>query len=277
MTTLVPRVRIVTVTPKMAEKWLDANTRNRSVRQHRVVMYAAIIRKNEWELTGDAIVIDEDGALLNGQHRLAAIVLADKAAQLLVLEGLPSKAQDVMDRGLARSMADALKLRGETDVNNLAAALRWLHRIDYSERTGHANYRHAELAPTVPVMLRILDDHPDVRESIKIVRSGLLNNRIMRPGHTTALHYRARMIDHDEADAFFEQVFTGAKLEATSPIFALRRAVIGDKQRHTSKMPDFREAALIIKAWNFWRDGREIQALTWHGGGTKSEAFPIMH
>lgn len=31
----------------------------------------------------------------------------------------------------------------------------------------------------------------------------------------------------------------------------------------------------LIKAWNAWRDGRELKILGWKRGGAKPEPFPI--
>ena len=71
-------MKVETITPKLAEKWMEANKNNRPLRRSLVGRYAGAIRRGQWELNGESIKFDEDGVLFDGQHRLAAVVEANK-------------------------------------------------------------------------------------------------------------------------------------------------------------------------------------------------------
>jgi hypothetical protein len=120
-----PRARIIEITPVRAQAILEnCNDHNRGCEDRRIGMYAREMRAGHWMFTGEAIKVARDGTLLDGQHRLWALLEAGITLPLLVITGLDPRAQEVMDQGMPRRLNDALQIRGEPDPNNLAAALR---------------------------------------------------------------------------------------------------------------------------------------------------------
>lgn len=108
-----PTVRLVDVTPTVAEEMLRYNTGNRSVRKGRVILYTRLMLEGRWALTPDAIGFTKDGRLTNAQHRLMAVVAAGKQdpsirVPFILAMGLQERSQAVSDRGSRRSAADAL-------------------------------------------------------------------------------------------------------------------------------------------------------------------------
>lgn len=110
MTDIPNAPRWVLVTPAMALIWLTTNTINRHVRPRWVAYLTAQIRNHTFYPTGDAISFRDDGVLINGQHRLMAIVEADMPATLLVVGNLPEQTFVVTDRNISRTARDVLKL-----------------------------------------------------------------------------------------------------------------------------------------------------------------------
>ena len=68
------KVQQSTITPEYAKELLDYNKKNRSLSKATVDRYAEDMRKDNWQQNGEAIKIDWDGNLIDGQHRLAACV-----------------------------------------------------------------------------------------------------------------------------------------------------------------------------------------------------------
>lgn len=100
------------ITPAIAKKMLDGNLNNRKLRKFRVAQYADAMKRGMWDIQNDAITISKSGKLLNGQHRLTAIVEADQACQCLVLRGVDESTYSVIDSGLARTVNDSLHAAG---------------------------------------------------------------------------------------------------------------------------------------------------------------------
>lgn len=99
--------RIATVTPEFAMELLQRNVGNRALRVATVVKYALAMKAGEWILSPEPICIGVDGRLLNGQHRLHAVVRAQRPQQFMVVTNVDPEVFAVLDRGLVRSFQDA--------------------------------------------------------------------------------------------------------------------------------------------------------------------------
>jgi len=99
---------VMMVTPEMAQKWLSNNPNVRRLRQHRVALLANAIRSGHFRTTHQGIAIRVDGALVDGQHRLAAIVMAGRPVRMMVTTQLPFDATAVVDSGLPRQVFERL-------------------------------------------------------------------------------------------------------------------------------------------------------------------------
>lgn len=115
------------ITPAIAKKMLIGNESNRKLRKFRVNQYADAMKRGMWDIQNDAITISKTGRLLNGQHRLSAIVLADQSCQCLVLRGVEESTYSVIDAGLSRSVNDSLVAAGfglnSTHISPIAKTL----------------------------------------------------------------------------------------------------------------------------------------------------------
>src|SRR5712692_3591943 len=59
----------------------------------------AAIQRGEWQLTGEAIKLDDEGRVRDGQNRLHAIVQAGIPVRSVVARGVSEDAFKVMDSG----------------------------------------------------------------------------------------------------------------------------------------------------------------------------------
>lgn len=62
------------VTPALAKQWLEKNTNNRNVNFAKVKKMAKDMREGHWDTTHQGIAIATDGTLVDGRHRLMAVV-----------------------------------------------------------------------------------------------------------------------------------------------------------------------------------------------------------
>jgi hypothetical protein len=106
--------KFATVTPALAAKWLKLNIDNRKQRGSYINDIAGAMRRGEWQATHQGIAFSKTGRLLDGQHRLEAIVKSDIEVEVLVVVGLDESTFSVIDGGAKRSIADATKLSKRT-------------------------------------------------------------------------------------------------------------------------------------------------------------------
>lgn len=100
------------VTPQLARDWLATMTRNRPLSDSWRNILSREIKEGRFVFTHQAVAFDATGALFDGQHRLSAIVAADKGIYLLVVRGVPSNAMLATDTGHRRSLSQIAYLSG---------------------------------------------------------------------------------------------------------------------------------------------------------------------
>ena len=99
------------ITPEIAKEYLKKNSVNRTLNPKRAAQYAEDMKSNNWQLNGEAIGFYDDGSLSNGQHRLTAIIIANRPVLCTVIRNIP-RSSSVQDRGRARDVVDAFLLEG---------------------------------------------------------------------------------------------------------------------------------------------------------------------
>jgi len=106
------KVEVTNVTPLMARKWLERVAPfNRPVHASVVRKYRDALIRGEYVMSHQGLAFDTDGWLMDGQHRLHAIAELpdDTVFPMVVTTGLSRDAFLVMDQGMKRGTADALR------------------------------------------------------------------------------------------------------------------------------------------------------------------------
>ncbi len=118
------KFNVETVTPDVAKKLLETNTGNRHLRGKTVERYAAIMKTGGWLLTPEPIIVGTTGRLLNGQHRLNAVIQCGSAQRMLIVRNVDESTFPALDRGAVRTFADANGMdRGLSEVAKLLTTL----------------------------------------------------------------------------------------------------------------------------------------------------------
>jgi len=137
------RSQWIDVTPAMAKSWLENNFRNRPLREDTVKAYARDMVLKRWVATHQGLAFNDKDELIDGQHRLHAIVLADVTVRMMVTFGLPSKiagtemtTMDAVDRGATRSVGDQLVIQHGFRYGSMTASIcAAIGSICFGERT----------------------------------------------------------------------------------------------------------------------------------------------
>lgn len=102
---------VIQCTPAVAMRFLEKNTNNRKMRPDKVKALTQLIQDGQWRNTGDPIRIGKDGTLLDGQHRLAAIVAAGQPVELSVLWDFDKN--PFVDTGAKRTTSDSIRINND--------------------------------------------------------------------------------------------------------------------------------------------------------------------
>ena len=102
----------VFVTPDMAAEWLAAgNVDNRAIRQTVVRRYADMMRGGEWHATHQGVAFS-DRRLIDGQHRLTAIVQSGIPQWMVIFADQSDVTFGVLDKGVSRNLRDEVPMPG---------------------------------------------------------------------------------------------------------------------------------------------------------------------
>jgi hypothetical protein len=99
----------LTITPEMAAEFLKHNVTNRPLRPGQVDKYAFDMQSGEWALTHQSIAFNSRHELIDGQHRLNAIVKVGRPIPMHVTFNVEAGYGDPIDRGLSRSLSDVTR------------------------------------------------------------------------------------------------------------------------------------------------------------------------
>lgn len=262
--------QVVTVTPETARRWLEHNTRNRRVDQTNVDMFVRLIRNGRWALTNDAIAFADDGTLLNGQHRLTAIVEAGSSCQVLVIRGMPADDQVHMDTGKKRSAGDHLAILGMRNYSNLAAisrvALLW-------QRDALVHESNHKVSPDE--ITQFIFDNPDLVAAAEYAVH--IRTHLETPVSVAGCAvWLLRHVDAQDADLFMDAWSSGAGLNEGSPILALTQR-LREVRRNRRRVSRAEHLALILRAWNLWRDGKSVASLPLRARASGPVDIPKAH
>ncbi len=242
---------IVNVTPRWAADLLDHNTHNRAIRWHYVHELAQLMAEGRWAVNGETIKIDTEGTVLDGQHRLHAVVISDTTIRTHFVTGLPSEVFDTIDVGRKRTAGDTLSVDNEKHSNGLAAGLRYLDDILSDGAIKHKRRR--------PFNVReVLARHPKMRDAVKFAATLKKRRVFTSPSLAAALYYILATIDGAAAVEFFTKLFTGANLDDRDPIFLLRERLLARRTSHGGHDSPIKIVALVFRAWELWRMGRKV-------------------
>lgn len=128
---------IETITPQEAERILKESAKafadasggfkQRNIREATVNAYAEDIAAGRWKENGETIKFDTEGRLIDGQHRLSAVVKANVSCQFFVVRGLDNSVMDTIDYGMKRSIENALQFQCKSYESGAAAVVR--HKV----------------------------------------------------------------------------------------------------------------------------------------------------
>lgn len=257
--------KIVNVTPELASRWLALNTGNRVIKERVVSIYANTMAEGRWKLNGEAIKIN-CSRLLDGQHRLLAVIKANVAVSMMVIEGLPDTVFDTLDTGSGRSGADVLHIEGVTDANLVAATLHTLWRQENGLQRANKSNSKIDKA-TNDLILEMQRKHPDIKNYISAAKTV----KIIPASWIAPYYYLFSQIDSDLAEDFIKKLATGEGLSKDSPVLTLRNKLIDTKRSaRSSRMQRYFATAMLVKTWNALREGRAIVRL----GMREDESFP---
>lgn len=264
-----PTSSFVSITPEMAERWLGRNFANRNILRRRVEGYARDMAAGKWKLTGESIKFDRNGNLIDGQHRLHAILQSGLTVLMVVIRGLDSDAQAVMDSGAKRQLGQDLQMSGLKYANLIASTARLILRYKHGgpswnfEPTKSDLYAEIEASPEIMLCAELSSR---VNHGVDVMPSMI--------GFTSWLI--TQTAGFNAANEFWTSTASMVGLSQGDARIAMAKAFSEARRVRKSYGPQF-QASAIIRCFNAWAQGRPVKQVKFIApGGTAIDIPPVV-
>lgn len=269
------KITEVTMTPALASKLLQGNTENRYLNQQRITAIAADIASDKWRPDGSPIRKSRSGKLLDGQHRLSAIIRAGRDVPVVLIEDLDDDSVLVIDSGKARSFNDYLVVRGYPDHLTAATATsllwRWEHGV-ISFEAGQGDWKVRPIATLTQLWELFTERETDIHHAMAVARRASKYVRLSRSVLAVGYIVCSDIAVEDASDFFAQLQGDQSPDNAAATLIRVMNARSADPSIQTDQTF---QLAFLFKAWNAYREGRHISILRWMRGGKNREKFPM--
>lgn len=263
--------KIMKITPQVAQVWLGGNIHNRNLREKAYQAYARDMLQGKWDLNGESIKFSSDGTLIDGQHRLHAVISAGVSIHSLVVFDLDISTQGTVDTGSARTFSDRLGLEGEPHASTLAALLKRIKEWENHEYFGSGWTEK----PTHEELAALLEREGDLARISAQEGRNLSKGFILAPSLMSFCHWLFSKVNAEMARWFLGRLADGASLAPDSPVLVLRNRIIKDKQEARGSINSGYTLAMIIIGWNAYRAGQALKIIKIPAGGLTRENYPM--
>lgn len=264
------------ITPEAASEMLSCppatDIKQRRISDLHVDAMVRDIKNGEWVNNGESIIIAPSGFVLDGQHRLTAVVRSKTPIEATVVRGVPEYMLPKIGVGKKRSGADVLEMHGYKNAKMLASILQKLHRYyvlgllsrDGRNENGLREYEYLSAVNKYPGAIQAASYAGN--HHVKWLRGAIMGT----------MWYITGEIDPNDRNDFFGSLISGEGLEQGSPILSLRERLFSialQKETRGFSNTFYGESqtmALFVKAWNAYREGRLVKNLYFRNG----EDFP---
>ncbi|TXE27127.1 hypothetical protein FOT62_22675 [Serratia marcescens] len=254
---------VETITPEIAITYLGANTINRNLNQTYVDRYVREMKSGTWRLNAESIKFDASGRLIDGQHRLNAVVMAGVAIQSLVVRGIPVGVIDTLDTGKARTGGDVLAISGITEksasgciAQAVCTLLRYEAGVNWSVSGG--GYKYLETNEKIAIYYR--GHMNELKANLLWIKENLPSKGGLMPASDVlALLTICARKDPTLAHAFFTEIFKGINLADGSMSWALRNRLIHYKTGTVKANKAILKCTFLL-CWNRLRAGKSVKA-----------------
>src|SRR5690625_433840 len=267
---------VETITPKKAKDLLEKNTHNRPVSNKRVDHYASLMKAGKWHLSHQGIAISKTDVIIDGQHRLLAVVQANMPIDFSITYGVEDETFKFVDVGYTRTTSNIFAIEGIQNYTRHAAGVSRYHdfkRSSLSLSSSSASAR-TENHYTHDDYLQFYYDNEQLLINIHSkVSSWYGRYKILKTSEMYAFFVYG-IIDgkwsFKKLESFFDHVFMLRHDSVSNVPRLLFDKLIRDATGATQMKPKAR-TAILIKAFNYFVAGKSLERLHFVEG---NESFP---
>lgn len=254
-------VRKMTITPPMAREIIDKSDekfKNRETKRQTVEAYKTNMRDGNWANNGIMIAFREDGALVDGRHRLTALAELDgeiESIDFLAVGNIPFGVEHTIDIGRQRTLNDGLTFTGLHKEPNVSAILQDKAKLDKGRRHTSASLTACSL--NRPDLIETFKNEDELYNDAAIFGKQMekMSGKILNASEVGTFYlHLTQTLGYDESIVryFFDSLASAPRIGKT--IFVRTLNQLSNKTK-------FRKGTtprinLFIQCWNSYVAGR---------------------
>lgn len=240
------------ISPDFAHDLLETRfSRQRRIRQEHVRALSEEMKKGRWRQTGDALKFDKDLQLIDGQHRLSAIVESNMTLKNVLIAIVEDpKAFYSIDQGKVRTLSDVITTAGKSAPPSTVVNAVLYEHFNFKKHLYQGKLSHED-------KIKILENFPFIEECYQLVKVKKGKKSIVNAGSLAAA-IRCLKVNKDMAMKFFTAVYSldstidGVRVDAAYLLYDWLREIRTNKINTGENI--IRESAYkTLRTWNAWR------------------------
>lgn len=251
-----------TITPKDAMLILEKNINNRKLNKKKVENYVRDLKSDNWITTsGETIKFDLKGNLIDGQHRLQAIIDADKTAIMYAAYNCHPDAQKVIDLG-NRTLHEMFKLKDVKNSRRVASLVRTYLSIcggksinqSFTSFNANTKFFFGKFTPTIPECNAFYDNNKEQIEKVMTLYAPIIYSKerieIISPTMLLVFSYILMQykVDYEKINNFLQQLVLG--IGSTNKAILDTRKILFRKKKQRENEPSVVLWERIFRTWN---------------------------
>lgn len=265
---------IESISPAMASDYLKTSLGNRPISKTAVRSYSDTMKSGKWMLNGVPIIFDEEGHLIDGHHRLEAILQSGTPVTMSVCRGVPSGAFTTYDCGLHRKLGQLLAMQGVANYTTVSSIVSTDTSLVRSDRIFANNgTRHGRM--TNRDFYEIYSRDPEGYQEAALLAKKLYSvARILNCSWIGGLYYYLSHTGGYEKEFVKKWLYAVCNLE-TSELNAankLREYILKyDRTNDKLRMRADALFAIVVKSWNAYVTQKNVQRFSFN---SETEEYP---
>lgn len=259
-----------TVTPDIAQKYLDRNKLNRPVKDWHVNQLANDMTNGNFVENGEnGVTFDWNGNIAGGQHTLKAIVKSGKTVKFRVTRGVAPEVRATMNDSLKQSFSDDLSIAG---VSSASLSDTLLRKVIVWEAVARQNKGQGGLAVWKTFRTSraaLAAEWPTYANGIVDALNGTAQWHRPWPGNRGAMQLMYWLLTEKYAfsDVVVDEFFSNICYGSSDPTNRVMFQRLREKFNKNSAAPA--QMYWLVRVWNAWIGEEKLSKLQEPQGGIR--------
>ncbi len=269
--------KLETITPNKAKSLLKENNMNRPVSDRRVNHYAELMKSGKWHLTHQGIALSSDGTIIDGQHRLHAVIKSNMPIDFNITYNSDKETFKYVDVGYTRTTANIFAIEGIKNYTKHSAGVSKYFTFKQSPNNKmYTRTSRVDNAETHDDYVKFYWENEELLKKIFKASDKYYNKYRIMTFSTIYAYFAFLIIENghsfEKVEMFFDNVYMikhNSISNCPSELFQkLINDVTGAMELKTSH-----KSALINKAWNYFLKGKSVKTFRYI---ESNENFPSL-